>query len=240
MNIDKFYEKVFRESRNVVKYNSFIAAFLGRFFDFSKNNRIEVTKEILQMNSNGIKDRIIDIGCWGGQGLKAINAFSLYKEVYGIDVFDVSVQQAKLLGINAFKIDLNNGKLPFQEEYFDTVTCLAVIEHVFDPFSVISDISRVLRTGGNLIISFPNVAILTNRLRLFFGYLPVTSKGDGWDGGHLHYFTINRFIGLLRRYKLEVVEKKATSGFTSIRNLWLALLGGEIIIVAKKVPASAG
>lgn len=162
--------------------------------------------------------------------MQKVGAFELYKDVFGVDIVELSVKEAKRLGIKSFVVNLNSEKMPFEEGYFDTIMCLAVIEHVFDPFFLISEISRILKPGGKFIISFPNVAILTNRIRLLFGKLPVTSIGKGWDGGHLHYFTLYCFIELLKGYNLVVKEKEATYGMTWLRNLRLSLLGGEIVV----------
>lgn len=48
--------------------------------------------------------------------------------------------------------------LPFPDESFDLVTMLAVIEHVKDPQFVISEIARVLRPNGRLILTTPKKA----------------------------------------------------------------------------------
>ena len=79
---------------------------------------------------------------------------------------------------------------------------MAVIEHVFDLYSVIAEIHRVLKKGGILIIEVSNIAYLRYRIELLFGKLPVTSSPHncrevGWDRGHLHYFTKKTLCRLL-------------------------------------------
>lgn len=215
-------------------FNSSLARFLSKWIDFSKNDRFEITKRFLSKRNTCQKDTILDIGCWGGKYLKAIGAANQYKELCGIDIFESSVEQAKKSGIKAEMVDLNIEKIPYSERYFDTVLCLAVIEHVFDPYQVIAEISRVLKNDGVCVFTIPNVAFILNRLRIIFGQLPVTSKGNGWDGGHLHYFTIGTFRKLLLKYGIKTIHVEATNGLPRLRNLCPSLLGGEIVIIGQK------
>ena len=62
-------------------------------------------------------------------------------------------------------VDLHSGKrptvaadvqaLPLQDRSFDTVVCLEVLEYVRDPHRAFLEMARVLRTGGNLLVSTP-------------------------------------------------------------------------------------
>jgi len=70
--------------------------------------------------------------------------------------------------------NLNEESLPFPSNKFDLVTCLEVIEHLYNPDNIISEIYRVLKPTGMLILSTPNLSALTNRLLLLFGYYPLS------------------------------------------------------------------
>jgi SAM-dependent methyltransferase len=54
----------------------------------------------------------------------------------------------------ALVADLTKG-LPLDDGSFDTIFCCSVLEHVEDPFAAMAELSRLLRPGGNLIISVP-------------------------------------------------------------------------------------
>jgi 2-polyprenyl-3-methyl-5-hydroxy-6-metoxy-1,4-benzoquinol methylase len=55
------------------------------------------------------------------------------------------------------KTNINNEKTPFNDNCFDAIVCLDVIEHVFDPRTLIKEISRVIKNNCILIISVPNI-----------------------------------------------------------------------------------
>ena len=77
--------------------------------------------------------------------------------------------------------DLND-KLPFDDRSFDYVTCLEGLEHIENPQQAIREFSRVMRPGGHLIVSVPNILNVEERLKwLVYGYTshfkPITRAG---------------------------------------------------------------
>lgn len=85
--------------------------------------------------------------------------------------------------------DLGNG-LPFQDSSFDVVCCLDVIEHVEDPFHVARELERVLRSGGRLVLSTPNVLRVASRFWFFWrgfhsAFSPQLMGIDPLVAGHL-------------------------------------------------------
>ena len=87
------------------------------------------------------------------------------------------------LGARAISADINEERLdfaqvdmeqplPFEDAYFDIIVCCEGIEHVFSPFHLFSEFARVLKAGGILIITTPNVQNLYSRWQfLCTGYL---------------------------------------------------------------------
>lgn len=58
--------------------------------------------------------------------------------------------------------------LPFRSESFDFVTCMEGVEHVINPSSLIAELSRVVRKGGHVVITMPNVQNVYSRLSFLF------------------------------------------------------------------------
>jgi len=85
-------------------------------------------------------------------------------------------------------VDINKGnldaELPFSAASFDYVTCLEGLEHIENPQQAIREFARVLRSGGTLIVSVPNILNIEERLKwLIYGYTshfkPITRAGAG-------------------------------------------------------------
>src|SRR5258706_8231168 len=87
-----------------------------------------------------------------------VNCCDLYPEIFRLR--DVGIRQGDL-----------NGELPFDSRSFDYVTCLEGLEHIENPQQAIREFARVLKPGGHLIISVPNILNIEERLKwLIHGY----------------------------------------------------------------------
>ena len=86
---------------------------------------------------------------------------------------------------------------------FDAVTLFHVLEHLQSPGLVLEKMATLLKEGGVLVVEVPLIGSLTERVlgRDYFAYR---------DPSHLHFFTKNKFLDLLREAGWRV-EKK---GFT--------------------------
>jgi len=202
---------------------------LDPIFDPLLNPRSDVALKLL-----GSGQSLLDIGCWDGRLLEKLRDAGLYKELAGIDIVEAGVDLAREKGFNAQVVDLNAGVIPFPDQHFDAVTMLAVLEHVFDPYSIIREIRRILRPGGTLIVDVPNAASVTNRARILLGRIPVTSYDTGWDGGHLHYFTKHALDHFLQSEGFDILARKTTGGSPHFREWWISLMGGELIYLCRR------
>jgi ubiquinone/menaquinone biosynthesis C-methylase UbiE len=95
--------------------------------------------------------RLLDAGC--GRYLNFCKEFSGSARVVGIDLEPTleTNNQSEPFGVRG---DLSH--LPFPSNYFDIVISRYVIEHLEDPSLVFREFSRVLRSGGKVVILTPN------------------------------------------------------------------------------------
>jgi len=172
-----------------------------------KGSRVDIALKLLESG-----DKLLDVGC--GDGTLGYYAKAKYKEVYGVDISEKALNIARKRGVITFKVDLNKEALPFSNNFFDAVTCLDVIEHVIDPRFLVGEIHRVLKKGGILIISTPNIRYWRYLFSLIFkGRFPKTSNDtELWDGGHLHYFTFKDVEDLLTKYGFKIITKRGVFG----------------------------
>lgn len=219
-------------------------SFLRKIFRKFDIGREEIAIDLLK-NELAEKRTLLDLGC--GEGKLIFKLMKNFDKLFGIDISPKRIKKAKELAkryspdnekIKFIIADIEKG-LPFPKDSFDVVTCVAVLEHLFDVYGVLSEINRVLRKRGILILEIPNIAYIKYRFQLLVGKLPVTSspfnwKEIGWDGGHLHYFTKKRIISALRESGFNVLRVSGSGFFAKLRNFWPSLLTGDLCIKAKK------
>lgn len=178
---------------------------------------------------------------WGfGSVSMAIALSREFKSYHAIDIAASSLLRDHDVTFEYSDHDLNSD-LPFPDNCFDVSIAMAVIEHLFDPFHSFREISRTTKPDGFVIITLPLLTSIRNRLSLLFGRVPVTSVStwwefEEWDGGHLHYFSIELVKKLGAKYGLAMLDLYPVG-----KHLWLKKLSPEIFchvacFVFRKLP----
>ena len=100
---------------------------------------------------NGSQLRILDVGCGTGATLRKLEE---YGQATGVDISEEAVKFCKLRGCrNVYRI--NNQGLFFEDEMFDVVVALDVIEHITDDCAALSEYYRVAKENGILVLTVP-------------------------------------------------------------------------------------
>jgi methionine biosynthesis protein MetW len=234
--VSRFYEEMYAEGREGKEPGGLLGQMFLRLRRFELH-RVAATYQLLEPGG-----RLLDLGCGDGT-LLAHARRTKFNAVYGLDVAQAVTRRAqetceRILGTaNGATIqqaDLNEA-LPFEDGFFDTVTAIAVIEHIFDPYVTMAEVHRVLRPGGQFVMEVPNLVWLPRRLDVLFGRLPITGDEEGWDGGHLHYFTFQAVRDLLVQQGFVVQYMGSTGILPRLRNVWPTMLGGNILVNARKL-----
>jgi SAM-dependent methyltransferase len=110
----------------------------------------------------------------------------------GVDVAETAIRQAQVSGLDAQLIK-DASELPFEDESFDVALMVEVLEHLFAPHSAVAEIHRVLRPGGVLLVTVPNVAYWRRRvdLALLGRWNPFgddRSVEEPWRDPHIRFF----------------------------------------------------
>ena len=152
----------------------------------------------------------LDIGC--GEGTLAAALASRFTHVVGVDISANAVAATIQRGVEAKQVNLDSEPLPFADGAFDAVTCLDVLEHVFDPRISVREIARVCSPGATLVITTPNMRYWRHWRSIISGRFPRTSSDEeAYDGGHLHYYTAANLRDLIAPW-FDVVRVQGVIG----------------------------
>ena len=100
---------------------------------------------------NNPNPKILDAGCGTGANLKMLKA---YGSAEGVDISPQAVEFCRERGLNSVKLGAIE-HLPYDDDSFDLVTALDVIEHLDDDLAGLREIRRVLRSDGRLLVFVP-------------------------------------------------------------------------------------
>ena len=122
--------------------------------------------------------KLLDIGCADGNLSLMAKEVLIAKEVYGLDVSTECLQEARKKGVKTFKVDVNRDRFPLEADSFDVIIASEILEHCILPANLLREAYRVLKTGGYLILSTPNLASFYDRFLLLFGSQPLSLEAS--------------------------------------------------------------
>lgn len=189
--------------------------------------------------------KLLGIGILAGKELIPLQESGW--DCYGIeesDAYEMAVERR----IKCLRHDVSKG-IPFDSESFNAVWAEEIIEHLFDTDFFLGEVGRVLRNGGVLILSTPNIASLINRFRLLFGLQPRYVQYSSEGAGHLRYYTaktlktqlhthgfvIEKLIGTFLSFPDPFPKKPIRSLILSRLGTHTPTLSENLIVKARKV-----
>ena len=144
--------------------------------------------------------RLLDFGSGAGALPRTLKQRYPKAEIYGCDISSSQLTLARRLG-GGIHYDLCDGKLPYEDNFFDGLFVLDVLEHVPDPEGTMSEIARVLRPFGRLLLHCPCEA-QPGVLNWFFQRLGVAEDLSRKVGGHIQKLTHRDVVSSARRHGL--------------------------------------
>ncbi|MBA7608040.1 Ubiquinone biosynthesis O-methyltransferase [subsurface metagenome] len=186
------------------------------------------------------KGKILDIGCGIGKHLGSIKNF---EKKCGIDSSELAVKRSKASCPDCHFVVGSAYNLPYEDNFFDLVYSIDVIEHLEYPPKMLIEAKRVLKTSGILIIQTPNYPI--KRIYDFINWLnPKKSWRKTWrdDPTHFSKFSYFRLRNLLNKYfkiigikPRNILLENRIKPIKKLKNTFLGkIIGQKIIIICQK------
>lgn len=163
---------------------------------------LSLTKKLRLRNK-----KILDIGCYDGTFLNLFK--NKTNKLYGLDASPQSIIRAKknkILAKPYFFDDVS--PMPYLNNSFELIIAGEIIEHIYDTDYFLSEINRLLKPGGHLLLSTPNIASLGRRIYLLLGISPLLEISPNYPNscGHIRYFTKDSLKQLFSHHKFKQIS----------------------------------
>ncbi len=185
--------------------------------DFQKRK----TSTIVEMLANRDMGVLLDIGCGSGVQLKELTTGS-YTCAIGLDVSRNALLCAKSRNPERTEFVIADAEhLPFRDASIDTIVSAEIIEHLPHPELLVNDLCRILKPGGELVITTPNEHSIWGIYEFLWD---VFGRGRNYGNTHLKFFS----PGELRSMFKEFSEQKTITLF--FFSPFLALFNSERVL----------
>ncbi len=154
-----------------------------------------------------IRGRVLEIGCAEGLTLEYLKT-RFDCEVVGLDYCESALATARNKGLEVHVCDLNSEPLPFKEREFDFILIGDVLEHLYDPWSVLRSVVTTMKDDGTILISIPNVKHYTLLKDLILRDRWEYCEAGLLDVTHIRFFTYDGILKLLSRSGLTLSKVK--------------------------------
>jgi 2-polyprenyl-3-methyl-5-hydroxy-6-metoxy-1,4-benzoquinol methylase len=123
--------------------------------------------------------KLVELGCGQGPLLRYLAREKLLPEenIYGMDQSRTAVDFVKAALPNAHVDTGDIYRLPYSKGFFDVCLLMETIEHLEEPGPALAQILSVMKSGGVLLVSYPNFARTDWRI---FRWLAETLKRPQW------------------------------------------------------------
>src|SRR5678815_2785152 len=186
------------------------------------------------------RPRILDVGCGTGANLLML---SNYGDAEGVDVSEDALAFCRERGLKNVKLGAAE-QLPYDDDTFDLVTALDVVEHLDDDLAGLSEMRRVLRPGGRVLLFVPTFMFLwglqddvsNHRRRYRMPELQRVLEKAGFEVERTTYANITFFMPILAMRKLMRLtgikaESENNINVSALNGVLARMLGAESFVL---------
>lgn len=195
--------------------------------------RLQITSSIIESRGYGT---VLDVGCGEGTLGELAPDDCL---MYGVDISETALEMADNQYTAVAQADIENDDIVgIFDTKFDVVVCLEVLEHLFNPYTVLERLSNSLDSGTTVIASVPNFVFWKHRLSVLLGKLP-NEYTLYTASEHISHFTPDTFRNLLTESNISVKEMIYDSLYPVIPDSIIPDTAGRLLpgVTAKQMVA---
>jgi 2-polyprenyl-3-methyl-5-hydroxy-6-metoxy-1,4-benzoquinol methylase len=182
-----------------------------KIWDYHKNTREKMLKFIPQDVRT-----TLEFGCGCGNFSELIKN-KYHAECWGVEINSQAAKKASERLHKVINADAHQALSEIPENYFDCIVFNDVLEHLADPYSLLTDIKSKLKSSGIVVTSIPNVRFWNN-----LKALTVHGQWDYKDSGildktHLRFFTYNSLVKMFKQLDYDVLTIEGLRPTRSIK-----------------------
>ncbi len=191
--------------------------------NFNKGKQLSgrVYPEFFAINK---EDTVLNVGC--GDGVQAVIYGGNYKKMVGVDLNTDRLNMSK--SIKEYfpfeTICANVEAIPLTDT-FDKIIAIDIVEHVQNPQKMLGEVYRLLKDGGQLLITFPTMHDRWENFFRFVGRKILRRKGKTiitkeWNpDAHASDFKLKKWFELMNNGGFELIKYRASSMFPPLHYL---------------------
>jgi 2-polyprenyl-3-methyl-5-hydroxy-6-metoxy-1,4-benzoquinol methylase len=170
--------------------------------------------------------KILEIGCSGGETGAIALAEGKCGHYCGVEMFDSAAEKARGKISHLLHGNIETLELPWGAETFDVLIMSEVLEHLADPWAVLRKLRPLLKPGGRIFASSPNISHYRIITMLIRGQWTLTDMGI-MDRTHLRWFTPSAYRGLFESCEYRVDSVHEHQSFSKKAQIVNALTFGK-------------
>lgn len=176
--------------------------------DYYSNIRLDLIN-LIDKKSQNLK--VLEIGAAYGETLFYLKQNGIASEVVGVDIFEDAKNKQNYKPLDQFIFgDIEKIDLPEYFQHFDLILLPDVLEHLFEPKSVLETLKKYLKEDGKIIISMPNIRYYSALYKIVFkGDFKYEESGI-FDYTHVRFYCRKNIQALLETAGYKVLKQESS------------------------------
>ncbi len=159
-----------------------------------------VLKKIIPLK-NG--QTVLDFGCGTGRITRELREILPKSKFVGVDVSETAIKIAKKKYPWANFYSVQDGdKFPFKKNSFDLILAADVIEHIYNTQHTLLELNRILKKGGEIVITTPYYGFIKNLLIITLDFDNIFNP----TGPHIRFFSKRSLFSLLESAGFRIIK----------------------------------